>query len=290
MRTLFLLLIFIWNLGLAALQIIADDLHEDINLHKYSRQNLQTLITEREGEQEVWRGVSLTSILDKYTDFSKIVLRSDDGYQVELSSSEAGKALLALYNNNETIRGSNRLIVPQKRQMFWIKEVTQIELQAQAALPALQQIIIAETWLQKFGKPHQLLPFKDSVGYFFDEVASSILLFLQAEYQLVAADGVQHNLDYEKYLQKAILSQNGLAYDVKSPDMPGGMWLKDIAYIRVYDRALVFASQLQNWSELQQLTGLQLKPGKIKIDGQIYSYRDFRTLPWQNYEIIQFYY
>ncbi|HCX73315.1 MAG TPA: hypothetical protein DHM37_06325, partial [Candidatus Cloacimonas sp.] len=252
MKKLFIFLLLTWNIVAFALQIINNENVQQLDLHKIDSQYLKTVSTMRENQAETWRGVPLNYILPDSIEFSKIVLSSPDGYQVELAKEEAATAILALFEDERKLEYENRLVVPRKREMFWIKEVTKIELKNKAVQPPLRYITIAENWLKNFSQPHALSPFVKDTGYYFQEVAKSVLLFTRAEYLLIASDGVQHNLSYQNYLQNAILSQNGNGFDVKSPDMPSGMWLKKIGYIRTYDRAMVFVNQLQNWQDLQQ--------------------------------------
>ncbi|MDN5353892.1 MAG: hypothetical protein PWQ09_648 [Candidatus Cloacimonadota bacterium] len=290
MKKLFIFLLLTWNIVAFALQIINNENVQQLDLHKIDSQYLKTVSTMRENQAETWRGVPLNYILPDSIEFSKIVLSSPDGYQVELAKEEAATAILALFEDERKLEYENRLVVPRKREMFWIKEVTKIELKNKAVQPPLRYITIAENWLKNFSQPHALPPFVKDTGYYFQEVAKSVLLFTRAEYLLIASDGVQHNLSYQNYLQNAILSQNGNGFDMKSPDMPSGMWLKKIGYIRTYDRAMVFVNQLQNWQDLQQLTKLPKKPKRVVVDGNSFSFEQFKDLSWENCAFIQLFY
>ncbi|MDY6915609.1 MAG: hypothetical protein SVM86_04790 [Candidatus Cloacimonadota bacterium] len=287
----FFLLVFS-SLFLNCLEIITPITSQQINLHEIESSKWETLKKEKEDGIQTWKGIPLKQLLMPYVSYEKIVLTADDDYQVELKRDDIlqYKSIIALAREQESLPYKNQLIIPEMREMFWIKNIQTITLISESVNPALQTVIIAENWLENFSQPHPITPFKNKSGYYFDQVARSILLFTEENYCVKAVDGVKHNLDYQKYLKNAVLSKNEDGYDLMSPDMPTGMWLKKVAYIRVYDRALIFTSQLQTWQEIEELMSLDFKPNRVKLDANLYDYEQMESINWKEYETIQFYY
>lgn len=104
---------------------------------------------------------------------------------------------------------------------------------------------------------------------------------------LFGQDGVMHRLDFEKYLQHAVLVENDGKYDLKSPDMPAGMWIKNIAAIQQLDRIIIFREQFNNFSEVFGLIKLENIPTKLQIEQNVFINTNFTDKKWEKVRVIK---
>ena len=223
-----------------------------------------TIETQREkkGEMcnEVWRGPYLREILKtcNITDYNTIKLVAEDNYLVRLSAEQIteNNPIIAVERDGNLLKPEKiRLIVPGIRDMFWIQNIARIQLD-QSTLPTMPATVYrAELALSHTPLRTSLPPFTDARGYFLNDLTLGIFPALQGDFVLIGKDGVSHTLDYATYLQRAVLVKDGNSYNLKSPSMPAGMWIKNIAYIQYFDRAIVFDAAFSNWKEVATLAG-----------------------------------
>ena len=71
------------------------------------------------------------------------------------------------------------------------------------------------------------------------------------------------NEPFFKYLKNAVLIENDNSLDLKSPNMPAGMWIKDLAYVQVFDVAVIFQSHFTSLSKVNDLLNWNNFPDEV---------------------------
>jgi len=267
-------LLFIW-----AQLIFSIDLIDSSNIISFDRQDLLrydqiTINTHRskDGEElyDKWVGVLLKDILNEYeiTDFDKLCFTSIDNYLVRVSKDNIinNNCILAIKRNDKMLSDDHiRLVIPNLRDMFWIQDINTIKTESISDVPFPHTIYFASTIIQDTPLRKELPPFINVEGYTFTEIMDKAFPFLKDEILLIGKDGIKHSLDYEKYLKNAILVKNEHSFDLKSPDMPAGMWIKDIAYIQIFDVALIFNTRFESLGEVNELVNWNILPDEVLL-------------------------
>ncbi len=220
------------------------------------------ILTEREKNGEVkietWQGPLLLDILinNSIEDYNKIQIAASDNYMVRLEKDEITDhaPIIALTRNNEVLGEKEfRLIIPGKRDMFWIRDIARIAVEDIEQMPPPQKIFIAETILSRKPLLQDPEPFADAAGYFLRDLLQEVYAMQAGSYLLVARDNVRHTLDFDNYLAKAVLLKSETGFAMQSPQMPAGMWIKDLAYIQKDEIGIIFSDQFNNWQEILEL-------------------------------------
>jgi len=173
-------------------------------------------------------------------------------------------SILALERNNKILDADQiRLVVPHMRDMFWIQGISNIRTETIANIPFPHTIYFAEPIIQNTQIKTELPPFVEVTGYTFPEIMVQAFPFLKDEVLVVGKDGVKHNLNFAKYLKNAVLIKTNDSYDLRSPDMPAGMWIKDIAYIQIFDIAVVFKDHFESLSHVNELLNWKTFPSNV---------------------------
>ncbi|MCF7794495.1 MAG: molybdopterin-dependent oxidoreductase [Candidatus Cloacimonetes bacterium] len=267
----FLLLI---TFSLSSITLIDGKKSHEISLEQLKTFQQKKMETHREKNGKVkvekWTGVALLNILQEFqiTDYDQLRFTSEDNYQVRLTKTEIEdyKPIIALKKNGKPLNEDKiRLIVPQIRDMFWIQGIAEITTEQLNEMPLPYTIFTAESILKEMELIADPTPFKDMSGYFFIDFVDDVFPMLRGEFLLISSDGVSHKLDFDKYLKNAVLIFDAGKYNLQSPDMPGGMWIKNLAYIQMFDRVIFFRDQFFNWHDLAKLAGWKETP-KILID------------------------
>lgn len=238
-------------------------------LEKYEQVSLEThLIKDGKPKDDKWLGVDLVTILEEnnITDYDQIKFYSNDNYMVRLKKEEiySHKPIIALNRNGEKIDKTHiRLVVPDMRDMFWISGIAYLETESSFELQFPHNIIFAEKYLAD-KEQHNLKPFKDATGFNFAELTNEILP-TDKQYFVIGRDGVSHWFEYNNYLSKAVLISKGDKFDMKSIQMPGGMWIDDIAAIVVGSKAIIFQNQFNNLEEVMELLKISEYPNTIQL-------------------------
>ena len=230
------------------------------------------LVTHRnkDGEEknDNWVGVRLTDILQKYdiSNYDKLCFISSDNYLVRVTKEDIlnNVSILALVRNGKKLDDEHiRLVIPAIRDMFWIQDISTIKTETISNIPFPHTIYFAEPILFNTKIRNELPPFVNVIGYTFPEIMSQAFPFLKDEILVVGKDGVKHSLDYDKYLKNAILIKVGNSYDLKSPNMPAGMWIKDIAYVQTFDVALIFQNHFTSLKDVDRILIWDVFPDEV---------------------------
>ncbi|MEA2096687.1 MAG: molybdopterin-dependent oxidoreductase [Candidatus Cloacimonadota bacterium] len=214
----------------------------------------------KDGEEknDIWIGVKLADVLQEYniTNYDKLCFISSDNYLVRVSKEDVldNNSILALIRNGKTFDDEHiRLVIPRIRDMFWIQDISTIKTESISDIPFPHTIYFAKPILLNTQIRDELPPFVKVSGYTFSEIMSQAFPFLKDEMLIVGKDGVKHSLDYDKYLKNAVLIKTGDSFDLKSPDMPAGMWIKNLAYVQIFDVAVIFQHHFTSLSEVNDL-------------------------------------
>jgi len=227
---------------------------------------------EKDGDviKRIWKGFRLEDLLKKYnqSDYDQVKFSSDDNYLVRLTKEEilSHNPLIALYLNGEELEG-NRLIIPEMPGMYWISDISLIETEVQAHLSMPGMLQFAEGYLDDLELIKNPEPFIDVEGYYLAQLLQEVMPSMQGQYQLIGRDGISHLLDFNDYLAKAVLVKTETGYMLQSPQMPGGMWIKNLAYIQKGDIAIIFRAQFSSWEEVSALTGWKVIPKEFRETG-----------------------
>lgn len=261
------------------------------DLREISSNQLETYREDKKAK-DIWEGFLLTEVLKYYKvrDYNTLKFISKDNYLVRLSFNEVKDhdPILAYKQNNRNLE-KLRLIVPQMRDMYWIQDIEKIITQKKNLSIYPHSAFFAEDILNPQKVRDDLSPFTKVRGFKLIDLIQDVFPLQQGEFLLVGKDGVSHKLSYEKHLKNSVLIENEGKYDLKSPDMPAGMWIKDIALIQQLDRLIIFRDQLKDFAHVSSLLNLDHIPKLIKLDNQevIKSNLKFSDDRWQKTGLMQ---
>ena len=239
------------------------------DLEKMEQITLEThLVKDGQPKDDKWQGIDLVSLLEKneVTKYDQIKFYSQDNYMVRLNHEQIlqHKPIIALNRNGDKLTADKiRLVVPEMRDMFWIRGIATLETESAFELKFSHNIMFAEKYLASKDM-HKLEPFKDAKGFTFAELISESLPMDQ-KYYVIGRDGVAHWFDYQNYLAQAVLIENDGKFDMKSVQMPAGMWIDNIAIIVVGAKAIVFQNQFEQISQVMELLQKAEYPQNITI-------------------------
>jgi len=219
--------------------------------------------------KQLWSGTSISDILAKYnvTEFEEIRIVASDNYMVRFNQNEINKddPIIAYIVDGKNLKEEKfRLIASQKRDMFWISSISKIIVDKKVEMFNPETIYVAENLLHKLPLENELEPFKKVTGYFLRNLLE-IFPYKNGDYLLMGKDGVKHILDYDKYLSKSVLVKSENGYFFKSPQMPAGMWIKNLGYIQKDDMCIVFTDQFSNMKDVAELVKWTNLPKEIKL-------------------------
>ncbi|MCF7920312.1 MAG: molybdopterin-dependent oxidoreductase [Candidatus Cloacimonetes bacterium] len=268
-----ILLLLINFMGLTAIEAVSGEHRYQIDDSESDLSKLKKVITHKEKDgldiEHVWHGISLECIKRDFklgNDYT-LVFISDDNYLARLTSEDINKydPLLAFFMDGEKLEDNNRLIIPEMPSMYWVRNIKQIKVEDSPEFLRPDIVFLAEPVLTTIELTEEPEPFQKVSGYFFPQLLTEFFPELSGLYLLIGKDGITHQLEYEDYLSKAVLVKTDSGYILQSPQMPGGMWLKNIAYIQKDRTAIIFRSQFEKISEITSLANWKSEPLKVVI-------------------------
>jgi hypothetical protein len=301
MKKILTIICLIVSFILSSITIIDGEKTTEVSLKELQSKPQIELKTHRDKDgkikDDVWVGADLRDILIEFeiSNYDQLRFTSEDNYQVRLTKQEIKEfsPIIALQRNGEELNEEKlRLVVPQIRDMFWIQGIVSITTEQENDMPVPYTLFIAEKIIEDIEIIPDPEPFKNMQGFFFIDLVAAKYPMLQGEFWLVSADGVSHKLDFEKYLRNAVIIVDEGKYNLQSPDMPGGMWIKNLAYIQMLDRAIFFKDKLNNLHNMSKLLGWKELPAVFidqdenKIDPKLGfaepSWENVKKVTWQN--------
>lgn len=249
------LLALLFCLGLHALEIVDAQgfSHSYLNseLHQLETSELSTT-REKDGvvRNNSWQGIRFDKWLQEQNlgSFASIRFESNDRYLVSLSKAEFDSLQSWLVVAQDGVRfdgNSLRLIFPELREMQWIRNLQRIVLEDFAPIPRPQKLMLLKPFLKELKLHHDPEPFIKIKGYYFKDILAAIEENNYYQVILVTRDGLRQNLEYPLHLEEAVLEKTDEGtYNLKSPQIPGGMWIKDIIYLQSGATALIDQNEM----------------------------------------------
>ncbi len=256
-------------LSLNALELITPEgktiNFDNAELHKRETQELKTS-REKDGVVRLnnWLGFRFDVWLKQqnYGSFNNIRFESSDKYMVSLSLAEFNEveSWIVLAQDGVPFEGNSlRLIFPTLREMQWIRDLKRIVLENFVPLPMPTKFMLMKPFLNTLTLQHEPKPFVNIDGWFFADILPQMCQSEQYQVVLYSRDGLKQNLNYPYHLEGAVLEKSSEGtYNLKSPQIPGGMWMKDIIYLQCNGVALIDQGSLNSLINLHKL--LSWKP------------------------------
>lgn len=247
-----------------------------VTLQQLKQYTLTEFKTHREKHEKIiddtWKGVNLNELLKTLPTYDKVRITSADNYQVRLTKEEIEKnnPILALYRNNVELKENEiRLVISNMRDMYWIADISSIVVEKAYTFPTPSKVFIVESVLATERLQINPKPFKDVQGYRLSVLFAPILPIVKEPVRICTMDGIEQQLDYEQYLQEGVFVKNADNYELRSPSMPGGMWMKKMAYMQVGSNGFLIVSSYTDltFMELAKKLGWELPSKSIHLMG-----------------------
>jgi hypothetical protein len=227
--------------------------------------------------------------LEKFeiNEFEQLVAKSEDGYLVRLQKGDIStQTILSLFQNGEMLTEDKiRLVVPEMRDMFWIQEIALLETETAFSRELPTIIYAGMTLLESLQIKKNPTPFTNCQGYHLIEMFGDLFPSLNGDFYLYGKDGVNHTLDFEKYLNSAVLIQEKEGLDLKSPAMPAGMWIKNIAFLQSDERIVSFYPEFLNQEDFVRKLEINNNPIQILLfttSGESIKWQNNEDINWKN--------
>lgn len=280
--------------NLFSITILDNEKKITISLEELHTREIISFATERNKDgiikNDAWQGVELKKILveNDITNFEQLKFYSADNYMIRLSRENLEKfnPIIALFRNGEKLNEKKiRLVGKELRDMFWIQGIANITTESTYIKKFPHTIFFAEKIFSS-QEMHELKPFKNSNGYDFNELVKNILP-TSGNFLLIGRDGVSHIFEYEKYLSEAKLLFVDGEYNLKSVQMPGGMWISNLAAVVLDSKAIVFKNQFENIEEIAELLQIETYPSQVTAKSkektqELKTSSSFKNKNWEN--------
>ena len=133
-----------------------------------------------------------------------------------------------------------RLIFPALREMQWIKGLERVVLENFQPLIRPRRFYLMQETLKKYPLQQDPKPFVKTQGWFLSDILMDLSEAEEKQVILYSRDGLKQHLTYPLHLEGAILEKTAEGhYNLKSPQIPGGMWMKDVIYLQCDNYALI---------------------------------------------------
>lgn len=253
-------------LSLDALEIIdaqgISHSYANEELHKHPCSEFSTT-REKDGEvrQNSWQGFRFDEWLKEQNlgTFGTIRFESNDRYRVSLSKAEFDSLQSWMVVAQDSVRFDGyalRMIFPQLREMQWIRNLQRIVLENFSPTSRPQRFLMMKPFLKKLKLHNEPEPFIKIKGYYFRDILAVLEENDYYQVILVTRDGLKQNLEYPLHLKDAVLERTDEGkLNLKSPQIPGGMWIKDIIYLQSGQMALIDQHQLNALISIAQDLG-----------------------------------
>lgn len=248
-----------------------------------------SVMTVREKDNVVktdnWEGIRFDRWLAEqgWTDFDAIRFVSGDRYQMSLEKAEFDtlECWLVFSREGELFEDNSlRVIFPALRDMFWVRNLENVYLENTTPSILPDRFIPMEAFLSKHNIQSDPEPFKDIEGWRLEDLFGEFELPADLEVLFVSGDMIKVKLLWHEHLHGAILERYNGEYNLKSPRIPGGMWLKDIVYLQIGSRAWWRENSITLLPELDALLKWGLMPDSVAIlhSGKIHTYLNINEL------------
>lgn len=286
MKNIALILLFCLSCSLFfALEIVLKDgrilSFPNADFAKLKQEEITTFRTREEGVRtDKWKGIRFDNWLKEKNlrDFSTIRFESDDRYQMsfEKVAFDTTSCWLVTQNDKEIFAPENyRIIFPNLMQNHWVRNISKVVLQDFRPIARPVRVYFVDQDRQQNWSPelqnlklHQdPKPFVNIRGYFLEDLLKTLKSGKKADLVFFSRDGFKLRLNYPLDLKGAVLELTEAGnLNLKSPQIPGGMWVKDLVYIQIGKTALLQKAALNRLIDLNQHFGWQLTAdAKVKL-------------------------
>ncbi|MBP7333399.1 MAG: hypothetical protein KA963_01635 [Candidatus Cloacimonas sp.] len=220
--------------------------YDNAELYKKEIQEIKTT-REKDGTVRLntWQGFRFDIWLkqQKLGDFATIRLESSDRYQVTLEKAEFDSLESYIVTGQDGVpfeENMLRLIFPALREMQWIKGLERVVLENFQPLIRPRRFYLMQETLKKYTLQQDPKPFVKTQGWFLSDILMDLSEAEEKQVILYSRDGLKQHLTYPLHLEGAILEKTAEGhYNLKSPQIPGGMWMKDVIYLQCDNYALI---------------------------------------------------
>jgi hypothetical protein len=255
------------------------------------------IVSDRRGQvsQVSWRGVKLTEILEKYniTNEQIIVFSAVDKYRITLTIQQIIEydPIIAIERNGQVFSDLQfRLVAENIPDMYRIANLKSIEILHRTPIVEPTQIITCFTILDKIRLIVDPAPFTGVRGYRFRDILRYFDADSRVDIRIVSIDGMEQTLPYLDYYQNAVLVVDGDRYNVQSPDMPNGMWQKDVMLIDIAGDVIFFHKQVDTEKNKSYLEFIELISHRERMkhtaDG-IEIVTNWKDIRWEKVQVIK---
>lgn len=224
-----------------------------------------TRVKDGETRSDTWQGFRFDNWLEQFVDkpFSVIRFESPDRYMVSLSKAEFDTlACWLVFASSEEVfpEGSMRVIFPALRDMKWVRDLDRVVLEDFDPLKMPVRFEFLDERLKQETLLDDPAPFTNTKGYYFADLLPLSSRAESFNVVLYSQDGMKLSLEYPLHLEGAILEATDDGLNLKSPQIPGGMWLKNIIYIQIDEFALIHTGNLDALIALNRIMDWKLSP------------------------------
>ncbi|HQC08299.1 MAG TPA: hypothetical protein PK730_02840 [Candidatus Cloacimonas acidaminovorans] len=241
--------------------------YSNAELYKKETQEIKTS-REKDGTVRLntWQGFRFDIWLKEQNlgDFATIRFESSDRYQVTLEKSEFDSLESYLITGQDGIpfeENMLRLIFPALREMQWIKGLERVVLEDFQPLIRPQRFYLLQETLKKYPLQQDPEPFVKTQGWYLRDILSDLSEAEEKQVILYSRDGLKQHLTYPLHLSGAILEKTAEQhYNLKSPQIPGGMWMKDVIYLQCDNNALISEDSINQLIRLAKILHWETTP------------------------------
>jgi len=256
-----------------------------------------TTIREKDNvvREEHWRGIHLTDIMQKYgiAPTSALEFMATDNYLINLKSEEIAtyNPIIAIERNDERLTNKQyRLLAKDMPDMLWISNIASVKpfQETQQALP--KKIYTHTTILQQIRLNADPKPFVDAKGYSVFDIINLLAPTTNTNIRLMAKDGIEQMLPAGEYFKGAYLMVADGAYNIQAPDMPVGMWLKDVMLIEINGNIIFFYQNVEyatNTEYIKFIDLLKQKDWEAKTETGVKKITDWSKVNWAEIHSLQ---
>lgn len=213
-----------------------------------------------------WTGIRFDKWLteQKLGDFARIKFLSKDRYEVSFSKVEWDSLTCWLaYAESAKIfpKEQFRIIFPFLREMHWVRDVDRVILENKKDVPMPSKLYSFSTFFAAQELMTDPKPFTKMQGYSLDLFLADLSDKPIKDIIIYSADGLIQNLIYPSQLSGAVLELTTEGkYNLKSPQIPGGMWMKDVVYLQCDHNAVIAGAHLSKMIPLAKVLSWELSP------------------------------
>lgn len=215
---------------------------------------------------QTWTGIRFDKWLaeQRLGDFARIKFLSKDRYEVSFSKVEWDSLTcwLSYAESGKTFPNQQfRIIFPYLREMHWVRDVQRVVLENEKDIPIPIKLISFERFFKDQVLTKDPKPFKRLQGYSLDLFLGKLSEKPIKDIVLYSADGLIQNLSYPSQLSGAVLElTEDRKHNLKSPQIPGGMWMKDIVYLQCDSAAIIDMRHVSKLIPIAKTLAWELSP------------------------------